>query len=198
MQAQCRSHSQHLAPPRLAGRARRTASTHLIRLINTGDLQVNPRREPRRRDPKIAGRDHLNDAKEREQNKIERSAGTGVPQHGERDRIAPEDIIGYDLGMSGKSRKRATESYRRRLTECGMVRFEVLGLDADRELIRSSARRLAEDESEAAEIRATIRRSIAGKAPRKGGILAALRRSPLVGADLDLARSREAGRKIDF
>ena len=33
---------------------------------------------------------------------------------------------------------------------------------------------------------------------RKGGILAALRRSPLVGADLDLPRSREAGRKVDL
>jgi hypothetical protein len=29
---------------------------------------------------------------------------------------------------------------------------------------------------------------------KKGGILAALRRSPLVGADLNLGRSREAGR----
>jgi hypothetical protein len=34
----------------------------------------------------------------------------------------------------------------------------------------------------------------AGEPPKKGGILAALRRSPLVGADLDLARSREDGR----
>ena len=36
-----------------------------------------------------------------------------------------------------------------------------------------------------------------GEPARKGGILAALRRSPLVGADLDLTRSREAGRKDD-
>lgn len=33
---------------------------------------------------------------------------------------------------------------------------------------------------------------------KKGGILAALRRSPLVGADLNLARSREFGRKVDL
>ena len=33
---------------------------------------------------------------------------------------------------------------------------------------------------------------------RKGSILAALRRSPLVGADLDLARPREEGRKVDI
>ena len=37
-----------------------------------------------------------------------------------------------------------------------------------------------------------------GEPPKKGGILAALRRSPLVGADLDLTRSREAGRKVDL
>jgi len=37
---------------------------------------------------------------------------------------------------------------------------------------------------------------IAGEPPRKGAILSALRRSPLVGADLDLTRSREDGRDI--
>jgi hypothetical protein len=35
--------------------------------------------------------------------------------------------------------KRALKSYRKRLTWRGMARFEVLGLDADRELIRSLA-----------------------------------------------------------
>jgi hypothetical protein len=74
----------------------------------------------------------------------------------------------------------------------------VLGLDADRDLIRSLARRLADDGPDAARIRATVSRSIAGESPRKGGILDALRRSPLVGADLDLARSREGGRKVDL
>ena len=40
--------------------------------------------------------------------------------------------------------------------------------------------------------------TMAGEPPKKGGILAALRRSPLVGADLKLARSHEAGRKVDL
>ena len=100
--------------------------------------------------------------------------------------------------MGNTSQKRAIKKYRDRLVERGMARFEVLGLDADRELIRSLARRLAEDGSEAARIRTTVRQSIAGEPPREGGILEALRRSPLVGADLDLARSREAGRKLDL
>jgi hypothetical protein len=36
------------------------------------------------------------------------------------------------------------------------------------------------------------------KPPKNGGILAALRRSPLVGTDLNLARSREGGREVDW
>ncbi len=79
-----------------------------------------------------------------------------------------------------------------------MARFEVLGRDADRELIRSIARTLAEDSAEAMELRASVSRSMAGEPPRKGGILAALRRSPLVGADIDVTRAREDGREVDI
>jgi hypothetical protein len=100
--------------------------------------------------------------------------------------------------MSTPSHRRAIKNYRERLSERGIARFEVLGLDADRDLIRSLAKRLAEDGLDAARLRATISRSIAGEPPRKGGILAALRRSPLVEADLDLTRSRETGRKVDL
>jgi len=46
--------------------------------------------------------------------------------------------------MSDTSQKRALNNYRKRLNQRGMARFEVLGLDTDRELIRSLARRLAE------------------------------------------------------
>jgi hypothetical protein len=79
-----------------------------------------------------------------------------------------------------------------------LARFEVLGREGDRVLIRSLARKLAEDTPEASELRAMVNRSITGEQPRKGGILAALRRSPLVGADIDPTRSREAGRKVDL
>lgn len=79
-----------------------------------------------------------------------------------------------------------------------MARFEVLGRDTDRDLIRSIAKRLAEDTPEASELRATVSKTIAGEPPSKGGILASLRRSPLVGADLDLSRPREDGRKIEI
>lgn len=100
--------------------------------------------------------------------------------------------------MSGTSQKRALKSYRDRLSQRGMGRFEVLGLDTDRELIRSLAKRLAENDPDALRIRATVNRTISGDPPKKGGVLAALRRSPLVGADLDLTREVSQGRKIDL
>jgi hypothetical protein len=98
----------------------------------------------------------------------------------------------------GTSQRRAIQTYRARLGAKGLARFEVLGRDSDRDLIRSLARRLAEDTPEASQLRAAVSRSMAGDRAKKGGILAALRRSPLVGADLDLTRSREAGRDIDL
>lgn len=98
----------------------------------------------------------------------------------------------------GSSQKRAIQNYRSRLRERGLARFEVLGRDADRDLIRSLARRLAEDGPDASRLRAAVSQTIAGEPPKKGGILAALRRSPLVGADLDLNRPREEGRKVDI
>lgn len=102
------------------------------------------------------------------------------------------------MAMGNTAQKRALKNYRAKLTERGMARFEVLGLDADRDLIRSLARRLAEDDPDAARIRESVSRTIGGEPPKKGGILAALRRSPLVGANLNFARSLETGRKVDL
>jgi hypothetical protein len=96
------------------------------------------------------------------------------------------------------SQKRAIQNYRTRLHERGLTRFEVLGRDADRDLIRSLARRLAEDSPDASRLRAAVSQSIAGEPPRKGGILAALRRSPMVGEALNLTRPHEEGRKADL
>ena len=96
------------------------------------------------------------------------------------------------------SQKRAIQNYRSRLGERGLARFEVLGRASDRDLIRSLARRLAEDGPEASRLRAAVSQSLTGEPLRKGGILAALRRSPLVGADLDVTRAREEGREIEL
>ena len=100
--------------------------------------------------------------------------------------------------MTMSSQKRAIRNYRSRLAQRGLARFEVLALNTDRDLIRSLARRLAEEGPEALRIRSTVKQTIATAPPKTGGILAALRRSPLVGADLDLTRHREEGRRIDL
>lgn len=100
--------------------------------------------------------------------------------------------------MSVTPQKRALKKYRKRLTQRGLARFEVLGLDADRELVRSFAKRLADNGPDSALLRATVCRTIAGDAPTRGGILKALRRSPLVGADLEIKRPGTTGRRIDL
>jgi hypothetical protein len=99
--------------------------------------------------------------------------------------------------MNKVSQKRALQKYRKRLQERGISRFEVMGPSVDRELIRSLARRLAADSQDAHRIRATLRDVISGESAQKGGILEALRRSPLVGADLDLRRPVTPGRKVE-
>lgn len=96
----------------------------------------------------------------------------------------------------GSSQRRAIQNYRSRLRARGLSRFEVLGRDADRDLIRSIARHLAAGGPDASRLRAAVNDIVAGEPPRTGGILAALRRSPLVGADLHLTRRREAGRAV--
>jgi len=118
------------------------------------------------------------------------------------DRIDQALSSGYITGNNseatvGSSQKRAIQNYRSRLSERGLARFEVLGRDADRDLIRSLARRLAEDGPDASRLRAAVSQTMNGE-PKKGRILAALRRSPLVGADLDLTRPREEGRKVQI
>lgn len=100
--------------------------------------------------------------------------------------------------MSIASQKKALHNYRQRLESRGMARFEVLGRDDDRELIRAVARRLSRDDPDAQRIRTTLKRTLAGVTPPQGGILAALRRSPLVGGDVDLGRSVIHGRQADL
>ena len=100
--------------------------------------------------------------------------------------------------MSDTSRRHAVQRYRERLAQRGMARFEVLGRESDRELIRSLARRLAENDAKAQRLRTIVSQEIAGEPPRKGGILEALRRSPLVGADAIAPRPFEPGREVEL
>jgi hypothetical protein len=91
------------------------------------------------------------------------------------------------------SQRRAIQNYRSRLSEKGLVRFEVLGRDSDRDLIRSLAKRLTEDTPEASRLRST-RKSMAVLSG-KGGSTAELRRSQMVGAT---SLSRAPTRRADY
>jgi hypothetical protein len=107
-------------------------------------------------------------------------------------------ICEKELDHSTTPQKRALNNYRKRLNQRGMARFEILGLEGDRDLIRALAKRMAGDGPDSAQVRTAVRPTIAGEPPKKGGILDALRRSPLVGADLDLKRPLTLGRKVDL
>lgn len=99
--------------------------------------------------------------------------------------------------MPTASQRDAIANHRRRLAERGLGRFEVRGLPADKALLRELARQLASGDDLAAALRTELERRVAGadaEAPRVGGILAALRRSPMVGADLHFPREVVAGR----
>ena len=100
--------------------------------------------------------------------------------------------------MSNAAQKRAIKNYRARLTQRGFKRFEVMALESDRELIRSLARRLAEEGPEAEEARAAVKAVVAEEPLKSGSILTALRRSPLVGAEVEFSRSRDEGRRVDL
>jgi hypothetical protein len=98
--------------------------------------------------------------------------------------------------MRNTSQQRALKNYRARLAKRGISRFEVLGLDSDRDLIRALAKRLAKNDPEAVRIRTTVSRSVQDVPREKGGIVAALLRSPLVGSDLKIERPLVRPRKI--
>ncbi|WP_341486841.1 hypothetical protein [Pararhizobium sp. A13] len=100
--------------------------------------------------------------------------------------------------MANAAQKRATKNYRTRLTQRGVARFEIQALNSDRELIRALARKLAEEGPGATQVRSVVQQILSGEPPKTGGVLAALRRSPLVGAELDLGRPREEGRRLDL
>jgi hypothetical protein len=100
--------------------------------------------------------------------------------------------------MAQASQRRAAANHRRRLTERGISRYEVRGLEKDKELVRKLAKRLAADDADAARLRAEVLTQVSDGSPRRGGIWAALRRSPAVGADLDLARETVPERDVDL
>lgn len=78
-----------------------------------------------------------------------------------------------------------------------LVRLEVMAREADHELVRLLAKRLAEGGPEMDRLRAELQ-PLPKPPSRKGGIVRALLSSPLVGFELDLRRDYEWGREVDL
>lgn len=100
--------------------------------------------------------------------------------------------------MASRAQRKAIANYRSRRSSQGIVRFELQAFAADRDLLRALARKLVEAGPDSVEVRQAVQQAVANEPGKPGGILAALRRSPLVGADLDLTRPREQGRDVDL
>ena len=100
--------------------------------------------------------------------------------------------------MAQASQRRAVANHRQRLAERGISRYEVRGLAKDKELVRKLAKRLSADDADAVRLRAEIMKQVSERPSARGGIWAALRRSPAVGADLDLTREIVPERDIDL
>ena len=98
--------------------------------------------------------------------------------------------------MIKSAQVRANQTYRERLARKGIARFEVMGLETDRVLLRSLAKRLAENDAAAQKLRATIRNAASAIDDQRDSILSKLRRSPLASVDLQLQRDRGEGRRI--
>ncbi|HEY1933670.1 MAG TPA: hypothetical protein VGG99_16785 [Acetobacteraceae bacterium] len=82
--------------------------------------------------------------------------------------------------------------------ESGLVRFEVRGLDRDKPLVRRLAERLLHDDPEAQALRSDLANKLGTSVAERGGIYAALRRSPLVGAEFDLTRDVATDRDVSL
>jgi hypothetical protein len=96
------------------------------------------------------------------------------------------------------SQKRAIASHRHRLNERGLARYEVRGLAQDKELVRELAKRLAAQDADAVRLRKEVARQVFNRPLSGKEIWEALRRSPAVGADLDLTRDVVPERDVDL
>lgn len=90
--------------------------------------------------------------------------------------------------MTSPAQAKAIKNHRRRLKRRGIQRFEVQGRASDKALLRALAKRLADDSAGALRIRQAVAGAVASGNETQGGVWKALRRSPLVGADVSFER----------
>jgi hypothetical protein len=72
--------------------------------------------------------------------------------------------------MTQASQTRAIANHRRRLAERGISRYEVRGLEKDKDLVRKLAKRLAADDVGAAQLRTEMLRQVSDEPTARGGI----------------------------
>jgi hypothetical protein len=96
------------------------------------------------------------------------------------------------------SQKRAITMHRRRLGERGLARYEVRGLAKDKDLVRKLAKKLSANDADAARLRSEVAQRLVSNPLSGKEIWAALRRSPAVGADLNLEREVVPPRDVDL
>ena len=102
--------------------------------------------------------------------------------------------------MVASAQRRASEAYRKRLAAAGLKRFEVRAPVQDQALIKQLASKLARADEESRKLRADLKRrvTLAEDAQPRGGVWAALRASPLVGADLDVSGDAWVERDVEL
>lgn len=100
--------------------------------------------------------------------------------------------------MSDSAQKRAIENYRSRLTKRGIARFEIQALDADRELIRTLARKLTAEGPEAGLLRRTIQQAVAGSRQKRAVYLPRCAAHRWSAPILTSAGRAKRGRKVDL
>ena len=102
--------------------------------------------------------------------------------------------------MSNDKSSQTVKNLNGGIPEPGLICFDVVGLALDRELIRLLAQRPSKPGTEATRLRLLLSQAVSGAPSEKGGILSALRNSPLVGAavDIDATRRVAPDRKVDL
>ena len=71
-------------------------------------------------------------------------------------------------------------------------------MEQDKELVRKFAKRLTANDDDAMRLRADVAPRVEEQPARRGGILAALLRSPLIGSGIRLEREVTSGRDVDL
>jgi hypothetical protein len=104
-----------------------------------------------------------------------------------------QNIIQPEFDMGSPAQNKALKTYRQKIE---LVRFEVMTPESDRNILREVAISLTKGGTNADKIRGSLKDALSDQSETKGSIYLALRRSPLVGSELKLKRSRSEGRKI--